>query len=565
MRQSKLFASTLRDTPADAEISSHKLLLKAGFIRQLASGIYTYMPFGLKVLRKIETIIREEMDRTGAQELLMPALQPTELWKKSGRYTVYGPELIRLKDRHDREFALGPTHEEVITTLVKNEISSYKRLPVTLYQIQTKFRDERRPRFGLLRGREFVMKDAYSFDTDWEGLNHSYNQMYEAYKRIFERCGLDFRAVEADAGAIGGEGGSHEFMALTEIGEDTIAACTQCDYAANLEQAEARNLTDSDVENVLEIEKIHTPKQKTIDQLVEYLQIDHRHFIKTLIYNVDGNPLAVLVRGDHEVNEIKLQKVLGTDDVQMADSAMTIAAGAEIGFVGPVGLQIPLLLDSAVAQMKIGITGANEMDFHYKNVVPGRDFQFDQTADLRNVIEGDACPRCNDGVLRLFKGIEVGHVFKLGTQYSENLGARYLDLSGKEQVSVMGCYGIGVSRLLSAIVEQNHDETGIVWPTEIAPYHVQIVPVSAKNEMQMKIAEEIYDHLRNQGVEVLLDDRDERAGVKFKDAELIGIPIRIVVGKHAEDGNVEYVERENNAKQVVSKEEALSRILGNVD
>lgn len=566
MRQSTLFSSTLRNAPSDADTMSHQLLLRAGFIRGLAAGIYTYLPLGWRVLRKIEQIVREEMDRVGGQELLMPALQPAELWEESGRYNIYGPELIRLKDRHDREFALGPTHEEVITTLVKDEIGSYRRFPVILYQIQTKFRDERRPRYGLLRGREFLMKDAYSFDTDWEGLDRSYQKMVEAYFRIFNRCGLNFRAVEADAGAIGGEGGTHEFMALADIGEDTIVDCNHCNYAANLEKAQSRieNLPVLEVKKT-EIERMYTPDVRTIDQLSIYLQIEPRNIIKTLIYVVDGKPFAVLVRGDHEVNEIKLKNHLGADCLTLADHEMTaMTIGASIGFVGPIGLEIPILADRAVTQMQASFVGANEVNYHFKNVVPGRDFKVDETGDFRNAVEGDACPRCNKGELRYFKGIEVGHVFMLGTKYSEKLGARYLDASGKSQTSLMGCYGIGVSRILSAIVEQNHDERGMIWSVELAPYPIHIVPISIKNEIQMQVAEQIYDRLRKRGIEVLLDDRDERAGVKFTDSELMGIPIRLVVGKHAEHGSVEYVERKNNMSQVMSIEEAISRIIESI-
>ncbi len=563
MRQSILFSSTLRDAPSDAEASSHQLMLRAGFIRQLAAGIYTYLPLGWRVLRKIEQIVREEMDFAGAQEMLMPSLQPAELWKQSGRYGVYGPELIRLKDRHDREFALGPTHEEVITTLVKNEISSYRKLPVTLYQIQTKFRDERRPRFGLLRGREFSMKDAYSFDTTWEGLAKSYKKMYEAYVRIFKRCGLNFRAVEADAGAIGGEGGTHEFMALADMGEDTIATCTRCGYSANLEKAHsaAERITSTEVKSD-QFEKIHTPGVRTIEQLTRYLQTESRKIIKTLIYAVDGKPAAVLVRGDHEVNEVKLKNYLGSENIQLADAQAALAAtGAPIGFAGPIGLKIPVLVDTAVAHMQTAIAGANEAGYHLQNVVPDRDFPVEQIGDFRNVIEGDACPHCSEGMLQLLKGIEVGHVFKLGTKYSEALGARFLDPGGKEQPVIMGCYGIGVSRILSAVVEQNHDDRGMIWPSAIAPYLVHIIPVSIKDETQMHMAEELYNGLRNYGIEVLIDDRDERAGVKFNDSELMGIPIRVVVGKHAVNGNVEYVERRNSQKQFLTKDDAISRIV----
>jgi prolyl-tRNA synthetase len=564
MRQSQLFATTLREAPAEAEVASHRLLLRAGYIRQLAAGIYTYMPLGRRVLRKVEAIVREELERAGAQELLMPALQPAELWKESGRYEAYGPELIRLSDRHGREFALGPTHEEVITTLVKNEIGSYRRLPVTLYQVQTKFRDERRPRSGLLRGREFLMKDAYSFDATLEGLDHSYRKMYDAYHRIFERCGLTFRAVEADAGAIGGEGGTHEFMALADIGEDIVVVCPHCDYAANLEKAASKaEHSEHRGKAVPAIERIHTPDVRTIEQLTRHLAIQAGDVIKTIIYSADGNPVAVLVRGDHEVNELKVKNVLGANEIVLADSETAMkATGAGIGFAGPVGLTIPVLVDEAVAAMERGIAGGNETDYHVRNVVPGRDFSVERSGDFRSVKEGELCSRCEEGRLQFVKGIEVGHVFKLGTKYSEALGAGYLDANGREQSIIMGCYGIGVSRVVAAIVEQHHDERGMVWPASVAPYLVHLVPVSVKDETQRQIAEDLYFTLQRMGIEVLMDDRDERAGVKFKDADLIGLPIRIVVGKDAADGNVEYAERHSGEKRLVPVAEALDRISG---
>jgi prolyl-tRNA synthetase len=568
MRQRTLFAPTLREAPSEAEATSHRLMLRAGFIRQLASGIYSYLPLGWRVLRKVEQIIREEMDRTGAQEMLMPALQPTELWKESGRYSVYGPELIRLNDRNDREFALGPTHEEVVTTLIRDEINSYRKLPVTLYQIQTKFRDERRPRFGLLRGREFLMKDAYSFDADWEGLDGSYWRMYEAYARIFKRCGLNIRVVEADAGAIGGEGSTHEFMALSEIGEDTIATCTHCDYAANLEKAAAGRMNDSNAANPVlpSPEKLHTPGIRTIDQLVGSLGIESRDVIKTIIAIIDGKAIAILVRGDHEVNEIKVKNELGAESFEMAD-AMTAAklTGAPVGFLGPIGLTIPVLVDHAVASMSSGIAGANEIDYHLRNVSPGRDFPLARSGDFRNVVEHDSCSRCAEGSLQFYRGIEVGHVFKLGTKYSEKLKATFLDASGKEAAVIMGCYGIGVSRILSAIVEQHHDDNGINWPMAIAPFHVHIIPVSVKDEVQMKVTEELYQNMICSGIEALMDDRDERPGVKFKDADLYGIPIQIIIGKQAGEGLVEYKERGELEKKTMAIHEAINRIMERVN
>ncbi|WP_025686424.1 proline--tRNA ligase [Paenibacillus maysiensis] len=563
MRQSRLLLTTLRESPAEAEVISHQLMLRAGLIRQLAAGVYSYMPLGRRVLRKVEQIVRDEMDRAGAGELLMPALQPAELWQESGRYDVYGPELIRLKDRHGREFALGPTHEEVITSLVRNEVNSYRKLPVMLYQIQTKFRDERRPRFGLLRSREFLMKDAYSFDTSWEGLDQAYWTMFKAYQRIFTRCGLNFRAVEADAGTIGGEGGTHEFMALADIGEDTIASCNCCDYAANLEKAEPRSMEKSEALTAADkMEKFHTPGLRTIDQLVKSLQIQPQDVIKTLIYMSDDQPIAVVVRGDHEVNEVKVKHILGSEKFEIASSdAVSKATGAPSGFVGPCGLTIPVWVDYAVVQMSSGIAGANELETHYRHVNPKRDMDLRHVADLRNVMEGEPCPRCDKGKLKFHRGIEIGQVFKLGTKYSEKLGATFLDASGTDQAVIMGCYGIGISRILSAIVEQNHDQNGIIWPHALAPFQVHIIPISVKDSLQMQMAEDLYNQLQDHGVEVLMDDREERPGVKFKDSDLVGIPVRIVVGKDAEHGKIELVERRTSNKETIHVQDVERRIL----
>lgn len=569
MKQSRMLIPTLREAPADAETQSHRLLLRGGYIRQLASGVYTYLPLGWRVLQKAAAIVREEMNLAEAQELLMPAMQPAELWRQSGRYEVYGPELVRLEDRHGREFALGPTHEEVITSLMKDEISSYRQLPMTLYQIQTKFRDERRPRFGLLRGREFLMKDAYSFDTDWNGLDTSYWSMHAAYTRIFTRCGLDFRSVQADAGAIGGEGETHEFMALADIGEDTIAVCTVGDYAANLEKAEFKTSYHpehlgtwlSTRANLPSPTLLSTPGVHSIEELVTFTGQEASNFIKTLIYRCDGNLVAVLVRGDHEVNEIKLKNHTGAESVQLADAVTVLqVTGAEVGFAGPVGLTIPLLVDQEVGIMDTAITGANQTDYHLSGVRPGVDFALDTVLDLRNAALGDLCPHCGSE-MNLVRGIEVGHVFKLGTKYSEALGAVYSDASGQEQSLIMGCYGIGVSRLLSAVAEQHHDPNGILWPTSLAPYQVHIVPLSIKDETQMSLADELYEKLTSQGIEVLLDDRDERPGVKFKDSDLIGIPIRLVIGKLAKDRQVEWKERHKAEAEVLNFEAALARIM----
>jgi prolyl-tRNA synthetase len=562
MRQSKLWIPTLREAPSDAEAKSHSFMLRAGLIRQLAAGIYTYLPLGWRVLNKITQIVREEMDHIETQELLMPAMQPAELWQESGRYAIYGDELVRFRDRHDREFALGPTHEEVITTLIRNEINSYRQLPLNVYQIQTKFRDERRPRFGLLRGREFLMKDAYSFDISWEGLDVTYWRMHEAYCRIFDRVGLNYRSVEADAGAIGGSGETHEFMALADIGEDTIISCVNCVYAANLEKAEFfLQVQTQELAQSTAYEKIHTPNTSTIDQLVHSLGLTAVSFIKTIIFVADGEPIAVLVRGDHEVNETKVKNYLGAEEIELADADIVLkVTGAPVGFAGPINLTIPLLVDREVASMTAGIAGANELDFHLLNIRPARDFSIEAVADLRNAKHGDVCPRCKSSLL-FSRGIEIGHVFKLGTKYSEKLGAAFLDHTGKEQVMIMGCYGIGVSRLLSAVVEQNNDSDGIIWPLSIAPYQVHLIPVSVKDSLQMELCEKLYSQLISAGIEVLIDDRDERPGVKFKDADLIGIPIQVTVGKQAGEGLVEYKERRNPAEKVaLSLDEAIFRI-----
>ncbi|MBB3111246.1 prolyl-tRNA synthetase [Paenibacillus phyllosphaerae] len=560
-KQSQLFAPTLRENPADAEAISHQLLIRAGYIRQLSAGVYSLLPLGRRALRRLETIIREEMEAAGAQEVLLPALQPAELWRQSGRYNVYGPELIRLTDRNSREFALGPTHEEVITALVDQEISAYRKLPVMLYQIQTKFRDERRPRFGLLRVKEFLMKDAYSFDTSWEGLAVNYDAMYKAYHRIFERCGLRFKAVEADAGAIGGEGGTHEFMAFAESGEDTILACDSCGYGANVEKAEADAPAASAADDQVSthhMEKFHTPDTRTIQDLHDKLGLRPEQVVKTLIYMADNRPYAVLVRGDHEANETKLKHVLDAEELTLADAEQVrLATNAPVGFAGPVGLNIPIVADYAVAAMGEMIVGANEQDYHIRHVAPGRDVRFTQVADCRNVIHGDACPRCRASLSER-RGIEIGHVFKLGTKYSDSMQATYIDEQGEAQPFIMGCYGIGVTRLLAAIVEQRYDENGIIWPAEVAPFQVHVIPVSMQDETQVAVSTEFVQRFRGAGYDVLLDDRDERFGVKLKDADLIGLPIRIVVGKTAGDGIVELKQRDSSDVSKMKLEEAIS-------
>ncbi|WP_219837353.1 proline--tRNA ligase [Paenibacillus sp. R14(2021)] len=552
MRQKQAFIPTLREIPADAEAVSHQLLLKGGFIRQLSAGVYSFLPLGRRVLRNVEAIVREEMEAAGAQEVLLPALQPADLWRQSGRYEVYGPELIRLEDRNGREFALGPTHEEVITQLIAQEISSYRKLPVTLFQIQTKFRDERRPRFGLLRGREFVMKDAYSFAADWESLDATYRAMYDAYHRIFERCGLQFRAVEADAGAIGGEGGTHEFMAIAASGEDDVVTCSHCSYAANMEKAVGRNVVIASAETLIasvdaaapQAEKFHTPGLRTIDELVSGLGLSSSELIKTLIYMADGSPVAVLARGDHEVNETKVKNTLQAVQLELADSdAVRSITGAASGFAGPVGLDIPVLADFEAAALGQAVAGANETDYHMRNIVPGRDFPQVRLGDYRNVQENEPCPNCSEGSLRIIRGIEIGHVFKLGTKYSEKLGADFVDASGESNPIIMGCYGIGVSRLLSAVIEQHYDENGMIWPASLAPHKVHIIPVSHQDTAQMAAAEMLYDQMQAAGFEPLLDDREERLGVKLKDSDLIGAPIRVVIGKGISEGLVEWKQR----------------------
>jgi prolyl-tRNA synthetase len=535
MRATELLAPTLREAPADAEVISHQLLLRAGFIRRVAAGVYNYLPLSVRVLKKIEQIIREEMDRQGGQEMLMPILQPAELWQESGRWDVYGPELFRLKDRHERDFALGPTHEEIITTLVRGEVNSYKQLPLLLYQIQNKYRDERRPRFGLMRGREFIMKDLYSFDRDDDGLHKSYTKMHSAYTSIFQRCGLRFRPVEADSGAIGGSE-THEFMVLADSGEASVLFCESesCDYAANVERAvqicTQENIKDS-LENLTEKE---TPDCRTIEEVSRLLGLPSQRTIKTLIYLAGDELVAVLVRGDREVNEIKLLNVLGCLHVDMAgENAIECVTGAARGFSGPVGLtNVRIIADLEVASIVNAATGANKDNFHYINVNPGRDFSIDISADIRMVEAGEPCPKCGKK-LKEARGIEVGQVFKLGDKYSKLLGATYLDESGKVKPFIMGCYGIGVTRTMAAAIEQNNDQDGIIWPAAIAPFQAVVIPVNTKDTEQVELAENIYARLTIAGVDTLLDDRAERAGVKFKDADLIGCPLRITVGSKA--------------------------------
>ena len=537
MKQSMTLIPTLREVPADAEIKSHQLLLRAGYMRQNASGVYSFMPLGNKVLQKVEQIVREEMDGAGAVELLMPALQQAEFWQESGRWYTYGPELMRLKDRHNREFALGATHEEVVTSLIRDEVKSYKRLPLTVYQIQTKFRDEKRPRFGLLRGREFIMKDAYSFHATQESLDEVYEKLYKAYSNVFTRCGLDFRAVIADSGAMGGKD-THEFMVLSEIGEDTIAYSDTSNYAANIEMAPVVAKYEKSSEPQAALEKVRTPGQKSIEDVSGFLHTEAAKCIKTLVFKVDEKYVVVLVRGDHEINDIKLKNYYNASVVELAEpSATKDLLGCEIGSLGPVGVSsdVEVIADTAVEAIVNGVTGANEEDYHYINVNPGRDFNVAAYVDLRFIQEGDPSPD-GKGTIQFAKGIEVGHVFKLGTRYSEAMNAVFLDENGRTQPMIMGCYGIGVSRTVAAIAEQFNDEKGLVWPANMAPYQVHLIPVNMKDDTQATVAQQLYTECKAVGLDVLMDDRHERAGVKFADSDLIGLPIRVTVGKKAAEG-----------------------------
>ncbi|MCM3667749.1 proline--tRNA ligase [Mesobacillus maritimus] len=561
MKQSMTLIPTLREVPADAEIKSHQLLLRAGYIRQNASGVYSYLPLARKVLQKVETIIREEMDQAGAVELLMPALQQAELWQESGRWYTYGPELMRLKDRHDREFALGATHEEVITSLIRDEVKSYKRLPLSLYQIQTKFRDEKRPRFGVLRGREFIMKDAYSFHASQESLDQVYERLFEAYNNIFSRCGLDFRAVIADSGAMGGKD-THEFMVLSDVGEDTIAYSDTSNYAANIEMAPVVMEYTKKAEAAKEMEKVLTENKKSIEEVADFLQVKASDCIKSMLFKVDDRYVLVLVRGDHEVNDIKLKNLLGAAIVELADAEETkTVLGCAVGSLGPIEVanDVEVVADHAVAAIVNGVCGANEENYHFVNVNPERDFTVSQYADLRFIQEGDPSPD-GQGTILFAKGIEVGHVFKLGTRYSEAMGATYLDENGRTQPMIMGCYGIGVSRTVAAVVEQFNDERGLVWPTTLAPFDVHLIAVNLKDEAQANLSNELYTKLKAARFDVLFDDRQERPGVKFADSDLIGLPIRITVGKKASEGIVEVKVRKTGDMHEVHVDELQSTI-----
>ena len=561
MKQSQTFIPTLRETPADADVKSHQMLLRSGFIRQNTSGIYSFLPLGKRVLQKVEQIVREEMDAINSVEVLMPAMQQAELWQETGRWYSYGPELMRLQDRHNREFALGATHEEVITSLLRDEIKSYKKLPLTLYQIQSKFRDEKRPRFGLLRGREFLMKDAYSFHATRESLDQTYEDMVQAYSRIFTRLGLNFRAVIADSGAIGGKD-THEFMVLSEIGEDTIAYSDSSDFAANIEMAEVNMKYDLSTEELLEMEKVNTPDQKTIGQVASFLNVSPQQCIKTLVFKADEEFVIVLARGDHEINDIKVKNALQVKTIELASEEETKQLmQCEVGSLGPVKLPvgIKVLADHAVASIRNGVCGANEASVHLTNVNPERDFAVDQYEELRFIMEGDPSPD-GKGTIIFAKGIEVGHVFKLGTTYSEPMNGTFLDDNGRSQPYIMGCYGIGVSRVMAAVAEQYQDEKGFTWPGAVSPYDVHLVPVNTKEETQVALADDLYKLLKSYRYDVLYDDRAERAGVKFADADLIGLPIRITVGKKASEGIVEVKIRHSGESFEWSREEVLDHL-----
>lgn len=562
MRFSKSYIKTLKETPKEAETASHKLLLRASMIKKLTSGVYTYLPLGYKALRKVENIVREEMNRAGSQEILMPVLQPAELWKESGRWDVMGPLMMKLQDRNKRDFVLGPTHEEVVTDLIRNDISSYKALPLSLYQIQTKFRDEIRPRFGLMRGREFVMKDAYSFHATAESLDEEFLNMRDTYSRIFSRCGLKFRPVEADSGAIGGSG-SQEFHVLADSGEDEIIYCDSCSYAANVETAVSR-VEAAPTEELKNAELIDTPNISKIDDIVQFLNIPYSKTVKAMMYRDMGNDqiYMVLIRGDYEVNETKLKNIVNAVEVALLTDEELEKHGLIKGFIGPYEIElgdIKVIADTAVTEINNHTAGGNKMDTHYVNVNYGRDYKADIVADIKTVKVGETCERCG-GKLHSARGIEVGHIFKLGDKYSKALNATFLDDKGISKAMIMGCYGIGVSRTLASAIEQNNDEFGIIWPTALAPYIVDVIPANMKNEAQVKVAEEIYEALLNDGIDSMIDDRDERPGFKFKDADLIGFPFKVVSGKRAEEGIVEFKIRKTGETLEISKDDVVSTV-----
>ncbi len=557
---SKIFVPTVKEDPKEAEVLSHRLMLRAGFIRRLSAGVYTWLPLGLKSLRKVERIIREEMNAKGAQEILMPAVQPKEIWVESGRWEKYGKELLRFVDRNNRELCLGPTHEEVVTDLVKREVRSYRELPVILYQIQTKFRDEIRPRFGVMRSREFLMKDGYSFDVDEPSAEKSYMEMYEAYVRIFKRCGFRFKVVEADSGQIGGSF-SHEFMVLAETGEDTIISCTACGYAANLERAEVGTEEKGVAEKKGLFERVATPGQRKVEEVASFLGVRADKLVKTLIYNTDQGVIGVLVKGDREINETKLKNLMRFDFVELADEyTIEEVSGGPLGFTGPIGLKIPLYADKDVSLMEDFVVGGNERDVHIVKVNVG-DFKVKGFYDLKTANPGDICPRCK-GVHEATRGIEVGHIFKLGTKYSESMKATFLDKEGKEQFMIMGCYGIGVGRTVAAAIEQGNDENGMILPAAIAPFEVCVLPVNTSHEETMEVSMSVYKALLDRGIDVVLDDRPERPGIKFKDCDLIGIPLRVTVGeRNLKEGCVEIKLRSEKDSMKVAKEEVVEKVV----
>jgi prolyl-tRNA synthetase len=562
MRYSRLFLHTLKETPADAELISHKLMLRSGMIRKLASGLYSYLPTGFRSLQKVMAIVREEMNAIDAQEVMLPLVQPAELWQESGRWDLYGKELLRIKDRHDKSFCLGPTHEEVITDIVRATVRSYRELPVYLYQIHTKFRDEIRPRFGLMRSREFIMKDGYSFHASEEDLDRTYQATYQAYNRIFERCGLDFRPVEADTGSIGGHA-SHEFMVMADAGEDAIACCTACSYAANVELAPCPLPDTASPATPEPLQEVPTPGKSSVEEVAAFLGKGIEQVLKTLIYMSEKGPVVALIRGDYSINEVKLQRHLGIDELRMAtDEEVLAITGSPVGFAGPIGLKGSYLLaaDHSVTTLQNFVAGANTFEKHLTGINWNRDLPLPATTDIRIITENDPCPKCGNPV-EIRRGIEVGHVFKLGTKYSKALNACFTDDKGMEHPMIMGCYGIGIGRTVAACIEQNHDESGIVFPTSIAPFSCIITLINPKDNQMLQTAEGLYKGLLNQGVDVLLDDRDERPGVKFKDADLIGIPVRIVVGKAVKDGVVEVSLRKNSEKITVSISSCLETIL----
>ncbi len=562
MRFSKLFAPTLKESPADAEIPSHKLLVRAGFIRKKASGLYDILPLGVRVLLKIEKIIREEMNRAGAQEVILPIMHPAELWIESGRWNAYGKEMIKFEDRHGRSYALGPTAEEMITDLVRKEVKSYKDLPLNLYQIGRKFRDEIRPRFGLMRAREFIMKDAYSFHTSDEDAEREYWNMYETYSRIFSRMGLKFKAVEADTGEIGGSF-SHEFMVIADTGEGKLVFCEKCGYAASTEKAEAvkPEVPESRESLFKEIEKVSTPNVKRIEEVSNFLNVPKNNILKLLVYIVDGKPVAVAVRGDKDVEETKLKNAFKAKEIRLAtEEEIEKFTGQPKGFLSPINLPIPVYADYSVIPLVNFVAGAGEKDYHLRNVNWGRDFKVEKFIDVAEVKGGEPCPKCGNPLTEK-RGIEVGHIFKLGTKYSKAMNATFVDENGEEKPIVMGCYGIGVTRVMAAAVEQNYDENGIVWTPEIAPFEVIVIPVNVKNDEIRETAEKIYEELKNKGLDVLIDDRNARPGFKFKDADLIGIPVQVIVGKKVSEGKVEIKVRKTGEKAEVPIEEAASRTL----